>query len=303
MGWKNRRAEASVQGIRVLITGGARGIGAATAELFASRGARVWIGDVDADICAQTAARLGVRSATLDVTDAGSWEAVLARIAAEDGPLDILVNNAGVMPLGPLVDERNDVRDLILDVNVRGVLNGMSAVLAGMADRGYGHVINVASMAGMIPIPGMVTYNASKFAALGASLAARQEYLGTGVSVSAILPSAVRTELTSGAPLGGGMPTVDPQDVAAAILEVVGSKVARRSVPRWVAPAWDARSFVPERLQNIARRLVDDRRALTSLDTAVRGAYIDRVDRQARAHRSDGGEIGGAAPQGIGAAQ
>ena len=195
------------------------------------------------------------------------------------------------MPLGPLADEREEVRDLILDVNVRGVLNGMQAVVAGMVERGRGQIINVASMAGMIAIPGMVTYNASKFAVLGASLAARQEYLGTGVSVSAILPSAVRTELSSGATLGGGMPTVDPQDVAAAILEVTGSKAARRSVPKWVAPAWDARSFVPEGVQNVARRLIDDRRALTSIDVDGRAAYTDRLERQAREH----GEISEAA--------
>ena len=277
----------SVGGARVLITGGARGIGAATAKLLAARGARVWIGDVDEDTCLQTAAELGVSGGRLDVTSAASWQDMLARIEAADGPLDILVNNAGVMPLGAFEAETQQVRDLILDVNVRGVLNGMQAVLPGMAGRGRGHVVNVASMAGMIPVPGMVTYNASKFAALGASLSARREYAGTGVAVSAVLPSAVRTELASGAPLGGGMPTVDPEDVAAAIVAVLRSRAARRSVPRWVAPAWSMTAFVPEWLQSLARRLVDDRRALTSLDTAARGAYIERVERQARAHHGE----------------
>lgn len=277
----------SVGDARVLITGGARGIGAATAKLLAGRGARVWIGDVDEDTCLQTAAELGVCGARLDVTSVASWQDMLARIEASDGPLDILVNNAGVMPLGAFEAETEQVRDLILDVNIRGVLNGMQAVLPGMARRGRGHVVNVASMAGMIPVPGMVTYNASKFAALGASLSARREYAGTGVAVSAVLPSAVRTELTSGAPLGGGMPTVDPEDVAAAILAVLRSRAARRSVPRWVAPAWSTTAFVPEWLQSLARRLIDDRRALTSLDTAARSAYIERVDRQARAHRGE----------------
>jgi len=280
----------------VLITGGARGIGAATAALFAAHGARVWIGDVDADICRRTADELGVSGGPLDVTSVASWQQLLARIEAADGPLDILVNNAGVMPLGAFEDETEQVRDLILDVNVRGVLNGMQAVLPGMASRGRGHVVNVASLAGMIPLPGMVTYNASKFAALGASLAARREYAGTGVVVSAVLPSAVRTELTSGARLGGGMPTVDPDDVAAAILAVLKSRAARRSVPRWVAPAWSTTAFVPERLQNLARRLLDDRRALTSLDTAARGAYIERVNRQALSHHTQHGNVGEPTP-------
>ncbi|MDD7814897.1 SDR family oxidoreductase [Mycobacterium sp. CSUR Q5927] len=280
----------SVRDLRVLITGGARGIGAATAALFAARGARVWIGDVDEDACRRTADQVGVRAGRLDVTSMASWRQMLESIAQDSAvgdPLDILVNNAGVMPLGALQDETEQVRDLILDVNVGGVLNGMQAVLPGMARRGHGHVVNVASMAGMIPLPGMVTYNASKFAVVGASLAARREYAGTGVSVSAVLPSAVRTELTSGAPLGRGMPTVDPDDVAAAILAVLGSRAARRSVPRWLAPAWSATAFVPERLQNLARRLLDDRRALTSLDTTARSAYIERVNRQALAHHAD----------------
>lgn len=279
------RRKPDVAGLTVLITGGARGIGAATAALFAARGARVWIGDVDEDACLRTADELGVRGGRLDVTSLPSWRELLGRIGSEDGPLDILVNNAGVMPLGALDAETEQIRDLTLDVNVRGVLNGMQAVLGEMARRGQGQVINVASMAGMIPIPGMVTYNASKFAALGASLAARQEYAGTGVAVTVVLPSAVRTELSSGARLGGGMPTVNPQDVAAAILEVTGSRVARRSVPRWVAPAWEARTFVPERLQNAARRLVDDRRALTSIDTSARARYVERLDRQAGERR------------------
>ncbi len=282
------REQPSLSDARVLITGGARGIGAATAAAFAARGARVWIGDVDEDSCRRTAEELAIEGLHLDVTSLASWRNVIAHITVHDGPLDILVNNAGVMPLGPLEDEAEHIRDLILDVNVRGVLNGMQAVVGGMVDRGTGHIVNVASMAGLIPIPGMVTYNASKFAVLGASLAARREYAGTGVAVSAILPSAVRTELSSGARLGRGMPTVDAQDVAAAILEVVGSRVARRSVPRWVAPAWDARTFVPERVQNAVRRVLDDRRALTSIDAVGRGAYIERVNRQAAAHH-DGG--------------
>jgi NADP-dependent 3-hydroxy acid dehydrogenase YdfG len=293
VGWIRFSNEASVQGKRVLITGGARGIGAATAALFASRGTTVWIGDVDEDACRQTADEIGVTPARLDVTSMTSWHKLIERIDAQDGPLDVLVNNAGVMPLGPMEEETEQIRDLILDVNVRGVLNGMQAVVPGMVQRGHGHIINVASMAGLIPIPGMVTYNASKFAVLGASLAARQEYAGTGVTVSTILPSAVRTELASGARLGAGMPTVGPDDVAAAIVGVVGSRVARRSVPRWVAPAWEARAFVPERLQNIARRIIDDRRALTSIDDQARAPYTERLNRQARAHHDFRAAAGG----------
>ncbi|ODR27384.1 short-chain dehydrogenase [Mycolicibacterium porcinum] len=275
-----------VDGAVVIVTGGARGIGAKTAEVFSARGATAWIGDVDADVAATTAAGIPrCRAAYLDVTQRSSWDRFVADAIAESGPIDILVNNAGVMPLGAFDAEPETTTDLILDVNVRGVLNGMRAVIPSMVARGRGHVVNVASMAGMIPIPGMVSYNASKFAALGASLAARREYSGTGVSVSAVLPSAVRTELTSGVQLGNGLPTVDPDDVARAILKTVRTRAARTSVPGWVAPGWAlVDALVPEALQRAVRTRIDDRRALTALDEQGRSGYLQRLDRQSKSH-------------------
>ncbi|WP_135455932.1 SDR family oxidoreductase [Mycobacterium sp. DL99] len=278
--------KASVDGAVVIVTGGARGIGAKTADLFSARGATVWIGDVDADVAATTAAGIPrCRAAYLDVTQRSSWDRFVSDAVRESGSIDILVNNAGVMPLGAFDAESEATTDLILDVNLRGVLNGMRAVVPSMVARGHGHVVNVASMAGMIPIPGMVTYNASKFAALGASLAARREYAGTGVSVSAVLPSAVRTELASGVQLGNGLPTVDPDDVAEAILKTLRTRAARTSVPGWVAPGWAlVDALVPEAIQRAVRNRIDDRRALTALDEQGRSTYLQRIDRQSKAH-------------------
>lgn len=278
--------ERTLAGAIVIVTGGARGIGAKTAELFAARGADVWIGDVDADLAAQTAAAIPrCRSGRLDVTSRESWGQFVGQVIAESGRIDVLVNNAGIMPLGAFESESEATTDLILDVNVRGVLSGMQAVIPTMVARGTGHVVNVASMAGMIPIPGMVTYNASKFAALGASLAARREYAGTGVTVCAVLPSAVRTELTSGVQLGGGMPTVDPEDVAKAVVKTLRTKAARTSVPGWLAPGWAlVDALVPDFVQRFARSLINDRRALTSLDPVGRAQYLDRIERQSKEH-------------------
>lgn len=283
------RRSMSLDGATVIVTGGARGIGAKTAELFSQHGANVWIGDVDADVAEQTAREIPrCRSARLDVTQRESWVKFVGQVLKESGRIDVLINNAGVMPLGAFETEAEATTDLILDVNVRGVLNGMRAVIPLMITRGSGHVVNVASMAGMIPVPGMVTYNASKFAAVGASLAARTEYAGTGVTVCAVLPSAVRTELTSGVQLGGGMPTVDPEDVAQAVLKTLRTKAARTSVPGWVASGWaliDA--LVPEFIQRAGRSLIDDRRALTALDPVGRSAYLDRIERQSKDHDAE----------------
>ncbi|GAC59945.1 putative oxidoreductase [Gordonia sihwensis NBRC 108236] len=280
-------------GAVVVVTGGARGIGAEIARQFAEAEATVWIGDVDADVAADTAGVIdGARSAVLDVTDAVSWREFVSKVLDECGRIDILVNNAGVMPVGAFLEESEATADLILDVNVRGMLNGMRAVLPSMLGEGRGHIVNIASMAGMLPLPGMVSYNASKFAAYGASLAARREYDGTGVTVSAILPAAVRTELASGADLGGVLPTVDPQDVARAVVRTVRTRAARTSVPGWVLPGWSiADLFVPESVERVARTLAGHGQAL-ALDAAERSAYLARIARQASDHAA-GGHSGG----------
>ena len=272
----------SLTGAVVLVTGGGRGIGAATAARFARRGAHVWLGDLDLDVAEQTAAEIGATAHALDVTDRSSFTAFASAALTAHGQIDVLVNNAGVMPLGDFLTETDAVSRTTFDVNVFGLINGMRTVLPHLIERGRGHVVNVASMAGKIPVPGMAVYNGSKFAALGLSLAVREEYAPHGVSVSAVLPSAVRTRLASGVPLGRGMPTVEPDDVAMA---VVGSVTHRRPeipVPGYLA-GWDVVSaLVPESVLRVGRRFVGDRRALTSIDHTTRGAYDNAIDEQAR---------------------
>ena len=124
-----------------------------------------------------------------------------------------------------------------------------------MIAQGNGHVVNLASMAGKIPFPGMAVYNASKYAAVGLTAAVRRELHGTGVTVSAVLPSAVRTSLSSGVRLGGLLPTVDPTDVAAAILRTCHTRQAEIAVPRWLT-AWKVLDgLTPSSLMTLGRRL------------------------------------------------
>jgi short-subunit dehydrogenase len=131
-------------------------------------------------------------------------------------------------------------------------------------------------MAGKIPFPGMAVYNASKYAAVGLTAAVRRELHGTGVTVSAVLPSAVRTSLSSGVRLGGLLPTVEPADVAAAVLRTCRTRQPEIAVPRWLA-AWKALDgLTPSSLMTVGRRLAGDDRGLTA-DATARAAYTDRV--------------------------
>lgn len=269
----------------VLVTGGGRGIGRATALAFAERGARVIVGDLEGDAAEDTARTIGRRAhgLRLDVRDRASFAAFVQDATAIAGPADVLVNNAGVMPLGSFLDEADGTSRVTLDVNVWGLVLGMRLVAPAMVKRRRGHIVNVASMAGKIPIPGMAVYNASKFAAVGLSAAVRAELAPTGVSVSAVLPSAVRTSLVAGVPLGRGMPTVEPEDVAAAVVVSCTNRKAELPVPRYIG-GWDLlAAVVPERLMTFGRAvLLDDRRALTSIDAEGRKDYTERVERQAR---------------------
>ncbi|MFI5777379.1 SDR family oxidoreductase [Nocardia sp. NPDC051570] len=260
-------------GSRVLITGGGRGIGQATAELFARKGSEVVIADVDIDAARAVAVALSGRAVELDVRARDQWD----RVVADLGRVDILVNNAGVMPAGPFLDEPDVVGHTTIDVNVWGLIHGMRAVAPAMIERGRGHVVNVASLAGKIPVPGLAVYNASKFAAVGLSAATRLEFADHGVSVSCVLPSAVRTRLSSGLSLGHGMPTVDPEDVAAAIVKTCYTRRAEIAVPRYLTPVDMALAATPEPALRLFRRLLDGDRALHPSDEKTRATYESQV--------------------------
>jgi len=141
-----------------------------------------------------------------------------ASAAEREGRIDCLVNNAGLGTFGPVDELTGDQWREVIDTNLSGCFYFLHAVAPVMKRQGTGWIFNIASLAGKNPFAGGAAYNASKFGALGLSLAVRAEVAGAGVSVSAVLPSAVRTGLVSGVPLGRGMPTVDPEDVARAIV-------------------------------------------------------------------------------------
>lgn len=267
-----------LSGAAVAITGGARGIGLATAKAFADKGARVFIGDLDADLAKTAAADIGCVGSGLDVRSRRSFADFLAGI---DMPLQVLVNNAGIMPAGRFVDESDAVTDAIVGVNLGGVLNGSKLALARMLEQGSGHIVNVASYLGVVPAAGLATYCATKHAVVGFSESLRDEVAGTGVTVTAVLPSAVRTDLVSGVKLGGLLPTVDPEDIADAVVESCQSRPAIIAVPGWMRTYETAAALVPDRLLGALRGRLTRDRVLRGLDTSARAGYDERIRRDA----------------------
>ncbi|MCB0995142.1 MAG: SDR family oxidoreductase [Acidimicrobiales bacterium] len=177
-----------------VVTGGGKGIGASVALQLSRLGARVTVLGRDTDALAATAATLGpeARWATCDVAD----EAQVTEVFASLGAVDILVNNAGVAASAPIGRTSLAEWDHQLRVNATGPFLCTRAVLDPMRERGWGRVITVASVAGLRGAPYVSAYVASKHAAVGLVRAAAAEVAGTGVTVNAVCPAYVRTEMT-----------------------------------------------------------------------------------------------------------
>ncbi|MCW2855862.1 MAG: short-chain dehydrogenase [Marmoricola sp.] len=265
-----------LSGAVVAITGGAQGIGRATAEAFAARGAVVAVGDLDDVLAKETAATYGGTGYALDVTDPDAYAAFLENVENQHGPLDILVNNAGVMPNGGFLELDARTDRMTIEINLFGVLHGMRLALPGMLERGRGHIVNVASLAGKFPVKGLATYNASKFAVVGLTAATRLEYADRGVSITAVLPSAVDTALASGLDMKP-IPKVKASDIADAVVGSVASRKGEIAAPGYVGALANAATLTPEPAMKLIRRLMRDDRALLP-DSDERKAYRARLE-------------------------
>ncbi len=179
-----------------IVTGGGSGIGAALVRAMARRGATIVIADIDEAAAKSVASELtGVTTAALDVRDADGVDELVSQTAAEHGKLDYIFNNAGIA-VGGLVEEFTlDHWNRVIDVNLRGVIHGVHAAYPVMLRQGSGHIVNTASLAGLIPGPGLAPYDAVKHAVVGLSLSLRAEAAGRGVRVSAVCPGFIDTPI------------------------------------------------------------------------------------------------------------
>lgn len=178
-----------------IITGGAKGQGAAEAELFSDEGATVWVVDVDDDNGAQTAERVGGRYRHLDVSDEAGWGDLVDAVVAEDGRIDVLVNNAGVFVYHRMVETSLADFNHQVDINQVGVFLGMRAVAPTMSEQGSGSIVNISSVAGIRGMANAIGYAASKWAVTGMTKVAANELGRYGVRVNSIHPGVIDTEL------------------------------------------------------------------------------------------------------------
>ncbi|MEM7019779.1 MAG: glucose 1-dehydrogenase [Pseudomonadota bacterium] len=178
-----------------LITGGARGQGAAEGKMFRDEGAIVWLADILDEEGEQTAQEIGATYRHLDVREENEWKALIDEIVEQAGKIDVLINNAGIFLAHRMVDA--DVEDFsrVMDINCTGVFLGMRTVANPMSAAGSGAIVNISSVAGLGGTPGCIAYGASKWAVRGMTKTAAMELSRYGVRVNSIHPGLIQTDM------------------------------------------------------------------------------------------------------------
>lgn len=220
-----------------VVTGAGNGLGAAIAHALVGRGLRVVCADIDVDAAERTAARIGAVARALDVTDLEACRGV----ATDVDDLAVWVNNAGLLATGPGWATDEATRRRLFDVNVHGLMNGTTAALEVFRPRAAGHVVNVVSLAGLVPAPGETVYGATKHAALGFSVGTQLDLVARGehgVRISALCPDGIWTPMLfdrvddpEAWPSWSGT-MLQPAQVAEAAVALLDRPRAVRAVPR-----------------------------------------------------------------------
>ncbi len=271
----------------VAITGGARGIGRATAEACLAVGMNVAIGDVDGAACTAVAAELGDRAIglPLDVRDAAAFAGFLDRAEEAFGPLDAVVNNAGIAPIGLFADEDPAETQRLVEINLGGVLTGTRLALQRFLPRRQGHIVNLASSAGQIATAGGATYAATKHGVVGFTRAIRAEIRGTGVRTTIVLPGLIRTDMIAGFAKARGTRVIGPDKVAAGIVAALRTGREEVFVPRELGPVARLVAGTPPAIADRIKAVLRADRVMVDADMGARASYRGRMDATVRADR------------------
>jgi NAD(P)-dependent dehydrogenase (short-subunit alcohol dehydrogenase family) len=273
---KERR---QLSGKVVAITGGARGIGEATAKALVAKGCRVAIGDLDLALAEKAAAELGggTVALSLDVTDRISFERFLDEAERQLGPLDVLVNNAGLMPVTPFAEESDASIRRQLEINLYGVIVGTQLAIERMRPRRRGHIVNIASSAGKAGVPGIATYSATKHAVVGLTEAVRSEHRDDGLEFSYVMPITVNTQLIEGLKDKRGVKRVEAKDVADEIVDALETARVDVYVPRRLRASVVLGTLLPRRAREAVGRFMGVTEIMTEVDPTARRAYEERI--------------------------
>ena len=252
-----------------VITGGGSGIGRSTALLLGRLGAKVHVVDLNEDAARAVAAEIGNAEAhTCDVGDPAAVEALAEKVFTADGAVDILHNNAGVGHAGPIDSTSLEEWQRVIGVNIMGVVHGVHHFTPRMLAQGRpAHIVNTASMAGLVAVPEMVPYATSKHAVVGLSESLNAELAPRGIHVSAICPGIINTPLIPASHIEGDLVQQrdriirfyerfgsSPDVVAEAVVDAIRGKKLIRTVPRHhVAFSWALRRLSPRAAQPLAR--------------------------------------------------
>lgn len=263
-----------------IVTGGGSGIGAALTRALVRDGAYVVCADLDLAAAESVVAGLGgpgrAVARAVDVTAADQVQAAVDAVVAEHGRLDLIFNNAGITFLGNTEDLTLAQWNAIIDVNVRGVVHGVHAAYPQMIAQGGGHIVNTASMGGLMAAGLMTSYVTTKHAVVGLSLALRTEAAAHGVGVTVVCPAAVDTPILDKGEIGrfkgrdfylegqGVKQPVDPDVLARRVLAAVAGDEAYVVEPRQARIAWRIGRLSPGLVNKMATRFIAKQRAQAS---------------------------------------
>lgn len=262
-------------GAIAIVTGGASGIGRSLAKALVDKGCEVIIADLQGDLARKVAEEIStstvsVPAVELDTRDVHAMERLVQDTVARTGRLDYMFNNAGIGMGGDAISHSSEDWQNIISINLCGVINGVLAAYPVMVRQGFGHIVNTASTAGIIPFAGMIGYTTAKHAVVGLSQSLRAEAALSGVRVSVLCPGVVRTPiLADGGRFGRILYDVkservlslwekfrpmDPDEVASKALLAVAKNTAIIVIPSWWKLVWGMHRLSPKIGMGLCRR-------------------------------------------------